>query len=127
MPSLGNEPRVYPEVLRLMAQASVNHYHNPEGKPPLREFAEQAWSFSKREYLGALFEGEALSSDNRSKICERLEYFTGIDAGWFCRHDMKVSDETFRKAVLKNSGVDVGAYDGRYTMRHSDLPACPIR
>ena len=119
MPALKNEPPVYQHVLRLMSQAAVNHYHHPHGKPALKEFVEEAWTFAGREYLTALFAGESLTNGDRQAVCSRLAYLTGIPADWFDSNDLKIDDENFRSLLLQGQKLDVGAYDGRYTMAHT--------
>jgi carboxypeptidase C (cathepsin A) len=122
---LGAAPAVYPEVLKLMAQAAVHHYHHPDGKPGVADFAEEAWHFAGGDYLQALFAGEALDAEKRRKLCGKLEYFTGVSAEWFDGHNLKVDDVSFRSLVLREIGLDVGSYDGRYTMTHTELlPVC---
>lgn len=120
LPMLNNNPTVYPELLKLTARAAVYHYHHPEGKPALTEFLEDVWSFAGGEYLIGLFAGEGMEAAKRAEICSKLQSFTGIPAEWYDRHDLTATDEAFRTMVLRDRGLDVGAYDGRYTMAHSE-------
>ncbi len=118
--AMGNLPPIYPELLWLPSQAAVNHYHHPEGKPALRDFVEEAWRFSRGEYLVSLFEGEELPEGKKARASEKLAYFTGLPADWYRRHGLKANDWQFRSLVLQREGLDVGAYDGRYVMVHSE-------
>jgi carboxypeptidase C (cathepsin A) len=117
---LNNNPLVYPDILKFTARAAVNHYHHPEGKPALEEFVDAAWSFAGGEYLTGLFAGEGLEPCKRADLCGKLQYFTGIPAEWYDKHDLTVTDDAFRSLVLQDRGLDIGAYDGRYTMAHSE-------
>jgi carboxypeptidase C (cathepsin A) len=120
MPVFNNVPQVYPDVLKLTARAAVHRYHHPEGKPELKDFIEQAWQFAGGEYLAGLFAGEGLTPGGRAELCSKLQYFTGVPAEWYDNHDLSISDEMFRSMVLRDRKLDVGAYDGRYTMAHTE-------
>lgn len=121
LPMLQNNPPVWPQILMLLSYSAVHHYHHPEGKPPLFAFVEEAWRFASQDYLLALFAGRSLSPDKRRLICSRLSDLTGIEADVFDRHELLLDDLTFRTNVLKKEGLDVGAYDGRYTLPHQEM------
>ena len=123
IPSITPDSPLFPEgVVSLPAYACVNRRFHPEKKPELPAWKEAAYAFSG-EYAAALLTGDA---DAMRGIDERLEYFTGVSAAWFSAHNHTISTGAFAKRVLAERGLDVGIYDGRYTMRHADAPCDPV-
>ena len=111
-----------PSAVNLITMAATNHYHHPEGKPDRDAFIAQAFDFAKTEYLSALFQGDALPEAKQAAIAEKLTYFTGIETEFWIRHHLRIDmQKEFAHLLLKDQGLAVGFYDGRYTWK--DDPA----
>ncbi len=91
-------------VLRLPAYACANRYHNPERKLSLNDWKERAYKFSG-DYLKALLYGSADALENE------FRRYAGVSGA---------AAENFTKTLLADRGLDMGAYDARYTMPHAD-------
>lgn len=108
-------------AVNLITMAATNHYHNPQGKPSFNEFIDQASEFTQKEYLSALFAGDALSNENKHKIAESLEYYSGIKKSIWMRNHLRMDMMKYSHLLLEEQGLAVGFYDGRYTW--NDDPA----
>lgn len=118
IPGYEQVPTVYSEVYQMLAWAATNWYHHPEGKPELTDFVEEAWNFAATDYLMALYAGNAWSEEKKDAVCEKLEYYTGVSAEHFRETGLHLDNFEFSTHVLKKQKLDVGIYDGRYTMPH---------
>ena len=111
-----------PSAVNLITMAATNHYHHPDGKPDRDTFIAQAFDFAKTEYLSALFQDDALPEAEQTAIAEKLAYFTGIETEFWIRHHLRIDmQKEFAHLLLKDQGLAVGFYDGRYVWK--DDPA----
>ena len=81
----------------------------------LEQFIEQSREFAYQEYAPALLRGSSIDDETRSRIAERLAYFTGLDREYIERADLRVLADRFRKELLREEGRAVGRIDSRYT------------
>ena len=107
--------------------AAVAHYHGQAGVgKSLEEFVEEARQFSAREYAPALALSGKISDEERVKVAERFAYFTGLDAGYILKSDLKLIMPRYRKSLLRHKGLTVGLSDGRYIAdEYDDLASEP--
>lgn len=110
---------VEPSVINLPAVAAVAWYHKREDKPDLETFVEEAYRFSYEQYLQALFLGDALPSEQCVKVAGSLSYYTGVDQAYFLEHGLRLTINDFSVLLLKNKGLQVGLYDGRYVLKNT--------
>lgn len=104
-------------VLNLSTMASTFDFHKPHADISHEDFVKKAEDFAKCEYLAALYQGDFLTDDEKQKIADKLSYFTGIDTEYILSHNLKIDMRDFMHLVLKDKGVVVGFYDGRYTWK----------
>ena len=103
-------------ALALPTLAAIACYHDKAEKPcDPAEGARAATEFARSDYLDALFAGGRLDEGRRQAIAARLEALTGIGADYFLAHDLHISKEQFRVALLRDEGRVLGRYDARYT------------
>ena len=103
-------------VVSLPTLAAIACYHGRTAQPcDPRQAAQEAATFARAEYLDALFAGTRLDDDTRKRIADRLAALTGIEADYFLAHDLHISKERFRVALLEDEGRVTGRYDARYT------------
>ena len=76
----------------------------------------RARTFAEGPYLQALFAGSRLPADTRAAVATELEALTGIDAARWIALDLRMDAATFGREVLGDAGLQVGAYDARFTL-----------
>ena len=111
-----NKNPVYSEVLELPSMAATKWYHDQKKEQSLEDVIAEAYAFAGTEYLTALFAGDTLTSECIQKIAKRLCRFTGLSEEYFCEHHLRVEMNDFLRMLLREKRLDVGLYDGRYTM-----------
>ena len=84
----------------------------------------EARAFAKGEYASALQQGDALSADEHKKIAAELVRLTGLKPQVIEDNNLRVDPGVFRKQLLHDEGLILGAYDARITGRDDD-PASP--
>jgi carboxypeptidase C (cathepsin A) len=111
-----SEPdNVIASVTYLPTMAATAWYHNKvKDRPALEEFLRRARDFAVDEYAPALFKGSRLDAGTRTRIAERLSYFTGLSKEYVLRADLRILVDRFRKELLRDEGKAVGRLDGRY-------------
>lgn len=109
------QPTAFSETaLSLPSMAATHCYHNPEGKPSLTEFVQQAYDFVEKEYLPAYYRGDALTEEQERQLLKRMAYFTGLDEDELSQCWMDLSAMEFAKKLLAKKHQLVGYYDSRY-------------
>lgn len=103
-------------VVSLPTLAALAWYHqkiDPKGKT-LEEFVDEALHFAQTEYLAALFQGSFIGMGERDRVAKRLEELSGIPAGYYREHGLRITKEQYRAELLKDRGLLLGRTDGRY-------------
>lgn len=112
----------YLTYLPSMAATAWYHKKAGEGKN-LEEFVEEARQFTYDVYAPALYRGNFLSEKNKKEIAEKMAYFTGLNAAYIERSDLRVLIPRFQKELLRNEGLTIGRLDGRYFGEEADQVA----
>ncbi len=84
----------------------------------------EARAFARGEYASALQQGDALSADEHKKIVAELVRLTGLKPQVIEDNHLRIDEGVFRKQLLHDEGLILGAYDARITGR-DDNPASP--
>lgn len=107
--------------------ATAWYHHEVEPRPEsLEVFLEESRAFAIDELLPALFKGNRLSDEERTRVRDRLAYFTGLSLEYIERANLRVTGGRFRKELLRDEGLAVGRLDSRYTRDDiDDLDADP--
>jgi carboxypeptidase C (cathepsin A) len=81
------------------------------------EIAGQARRFASREYLHALYKGDRMTAEERTKAAADLSRLTGLSKAFLVSNDLRVPLERFKSEllreqhhVLSNSDARVGGY-----------------
>lgn len=82
----------------------------------LEQHVAAASEFAANHYLRALFAGARLGERERNDIAQRLAALTGLSADFVLENDLRVSSQAFAGELLRNRGLVVGRYDGRFTL-----------
>jgi len=106
-------------VVSLPTLAAIGWYHGKvkRGDKSLEQFVDEAWAYAQSDYLGALFQGNALSAGDRDRVASRLEELSGIPAGYYREHDLRITKEQYRRELLRDEGLLLGQADARYVAR----------
>jgi carboxypeptidase C (cathepsin A) len=116
-----------PFTLYLPAYTAAAQFHKklPPGlQSDLPKALAEARAFARSEYATALQQGDALSAEERKKIVAGLVRFTGLKTQVIEDNNLRVDSGVFRKQLLHDEGLILGAYDARLTGRDDD-PASP--
>jgi carboxypeptidase C (cathepsin A) len=94
--------------------ATAFHYgkYRGAGNGDLKQVAEEAEAFSRRELLLALVSGAPRNSAEVKDVFVRLAAISGLEVGEVERHRGRLSAETFAKHLLQDQSRVVGIYDG---------------
>lgn len=77
--------------------------------------AAEAKAFAEGPYAHALFEGNALSAQDKSAIIDQLHEYTSLPKKYLERADMRVPASRFFKMLLRDSSRVIGRYDSRFS------------
>ncbi len=116
-----------PYPLILPAYTAAAHFHHklpPDLQANLGKALAESRAFARREYLAALHQGAALPADERKKVVAELARLTGLKASVIEDNNLRLDPGVFRKQLLHDEGLILGAYDARLTGRDGD-PATP--
>jgi carboxypeptidase C (cathepsin A) len=116
-----------PYPLFLPAYTAAAQFHKklpPDLQSDLPRALAEAREFAGGEYTTALQRGDALSADEHKKIVAQLARLTGLKPQVIEDNQLRVDSGVFRKQLLHDQGLILGAYDARITGRDDD-PAAP--
>jgi carboxypeptidase C (cathepsin A) len=115
-----------PYPLSLPAYTAAAHFHKklpPDLQSDLSRALAEARDFARGEYPAALQRGDALSADERKKIVAELARLTGLKPQVIEDNHLRIDEAVFRKQLLHDQGLILGAYDARITGRDDDPAA----
>ncbi len=112
-----------PYIVHFPTYAATAWYHNRiENKnPDIYAFLDEIRSFTENEYTPALFKGDQISESEKQSIAEQLAAYTGTDADYWMKADLRVTNQEFFAEMLREEGQIVGRLDSRYTGINQDL------
>ena len=103
-------------------------YHDKVKPRPenLEAFLAESRAFATDELLPALWKGNRLAAATRTRVRDRLAYFTGLTPEYIERANLRVQGFRFAKELLRDEGLAIGLLDARYTTDDiDDLDADP--
>ena len=112
-----------PYPLYLPAYTAAAHFHNklpPDLQNDLTAALAESREFAKGEYTSALQQGESLPADEREKVVLELSRLTGLKTNIIVDNHLRIDEGVFRKQLLHDKGLILGAYDSRITGRDDD-------
>lgn len=105
-------------------QAAIGWYHGKVDKAKwggdFDRFIEEARQFAARELVPALVMGQGMPHMEHDEIVMRYAEFTGLKPAYIERARLRVGVGRFMKELMRDEGLTVGRYDGRYTGRDED-------
>jgi carboxypeptidase C (cathepsin A) len=114
--------------LLLPSLAATAWYHGKVEKNgrTFETFLSEVRQFAGTEYGAALFAGNLVPQAQQQAVAARLASFTGLSQTFVLDHHLRISSTDFASEVLRDRGLDVGSYDGRYTLRHDGSGSDPV-
>ena len=112
-----------PYLLSLPSFTATAQFHGklpPDLQADLPKALAEARAFAKGEYTTALQQGNALPADDRKKITAELVRLTGLTPQVITDNKLRIDEGVFRKQLLHDKGLILGAYDARITGRDDD-------
>jgi len=116
-----------PFALYLPAYTAAAHFHHKlpaDLQADLPKALAEAREFAGGEYISALKQGDSLSADEQKKIEAELVRLTGLKPSVIEDNHLRIDESVFRKQLLHDEGLILGAYDARITGRDDD-PSSP--
>ena len=112
-----------PYPLYLPAYTAAAQFHNKlpgDLQNDLPKALAEARAFAKGDYASALQKGDSLSADEHKKIAAELVRLTGLKPQVIEDNNLRIDEGIFRKQLLHDEGLILGAYDARITGRDDD-------
>ncbi|MGA2788403.1 MAG: peptidase S10, partial [Verrucomicrobiota bacterium] len=116
-----------PYPLYLPAYTAAAHFHKklpPDLQSDLPKALAEARGFAGGEYVAALHQGKSLPADEHQKVVAELARLTGLTPQVIEDNHLRIDEDVFRRQLLHDQGLILGAYDARITGRDDD-PASP--
>ncbi len=106
-----------PYVVHFPTYAATAWYHDKiENKPKdLYAFLDEIRKFTEEEYVPALYKGDQLTESAKRSMAQKLANYTGTDADYWYRADLRVTNGEFFAEFLRDEGEIVGRLDSRFT------------
>jgi carboxypeptidase C (cathepsin A) len=111
-----------PYAVYLPGYAAVAWYHHMVASQPtaLEPFLTEVRQYAMGPYTAALVKGDALSSEERDAVAQRMHDYIGLPVEYLKQARLRVSENEFAHELLKARGLTVGRLDGRFTGPTSD-------
>ncbi len=112
-----------PYLVHFPTYAATSWYHQKIEKSSMElgAFLDEIRSFTQNEYAPALFKGDQLSGKEKNILANKLSSYTGIDADYWFRADLRVKNGEYFQEALRKEGLTVGRLDSRFTGVNQDL------
>ncbi|EMB18418.1 peptidase S10 serine carboxypeptidase [Rhodopirellula europaea 6C] len=108
-----------PDVCFLPTYTATAYYHKQLDDElqslPLAEVVAQSEKFAYRQYAPALLKGTSIGKKERQRVAKELARLTGLSEDYLLSSNLKLSMQRFGKELLRDEGLTVGRFDGRYT------------
>jgi carboxypeptidase C (cathepsin A) len=107
-----------PYALYLPSYAATAWYH--KRLPPdlqsktVQQVVAEAEQWAGTDYLVGLQKGNALNTQERQELINRLSRYTGLDSRFIDNANLRVSLNLFRKELLRNEKRSIGRLDSRF-------------
>ena len=112
-----------PYPLYLPAYTAAAQFHDklpPDLQTNLTAALAESRAFAKGEYIAALQQGDSLSTNEYTNVVAELARFTGLKPSVIEDNHLRIDEGVFRKQLLHDQGLILGAYDARITGRDDD-------
>ena len=101
----------------LPTEAAVAWYHEalPGQRPAdLQAFLQEVRAYASGPYATALLQGDRLDAATRADVIAHLHRYTGLDADYIDRAELRIDPTRFEKELTRRKGRITGRLDGRF-------------
>jgi carboxypeptidase C (cathepsin A) len=81
----------------------------------VEEVADEVKKFAEGAYAHALFEGNAITAQEKKQIIDQLHAYTSLPEEYLQRANMRIPARQFFKLLLRDSAKVIGRYDSRFS------------
>ncbi len=107
-----------PYILYLPSYAAAAWYHHKLDDElqalPLTDVLTTAEAFASGDYMAALWQGDRLPEEERSRTAAQIARLTGLSPEFVERSDLRIEKFHFLKELLRGDGYTIGRIDSRY-------------
>jgi carboxypeptidase C (cathepsin A) len=105
-----------PYINFLSTFAATAWYHDvlPNKPADLGSFLKEVEAFVDDVYAPVLLKGSRASGEERLRVLAGLEQYTGIDAGYWDRANLRITESRFAKELLRDRKLTTGRIDSRF-------------
>lgn len=100
----------------LPSYAATAWYHDKLADKPadLKAFLQQVREYASGPYAAALAQGSNLSEAEEDAVAKKVSRITGLSVEYLKEANLRVSQERFRKELLRSDRRTMGRYDSRF-------------
>jgi carboxypeptidase C (cathepsin A) len=108
------------QYITLLPSLIMAAWHHKKLAPELQalsaeQIAEQARQFAAREYLHALYKGDRMTPEERTKVAANLSRLTGLSKAFIVNNDLRITLERFNAELLRDQRRALSNSDARVT------------
>jgi carboxypeptidase C (cathepsin A) len=106
------------QYMTMLPSLTVAAWHNKKLAPEmnamsLEQIVGQARQFASREYLHALYKGDRMTPEERSKVIADLSRMTGLSKAFIVNNDLRIPLERFDSELLRDQHRALSNSDAR--------------
>jgi carboxypeptidase C (cathepsin A) len=108
------------QYITLLPSVILTAWHHKKLTPELQalsaeQIAEQARQFAAREYLHALYKGDRMTPEERTKVVANLSRLTGLPKAFIVNNDLRITLERLNTELLRGRRRALSFSDARVT------------
>jgi carboxypeptidase C (cathepsin A) len=108
------------QYITLLPSLIMAAWHHKKLAPELQalsaeQIAEQARQFAAREYLHALYKGDRMTPEERTKVAANLSRLTGLSQAFIVNNNLRITLERFNAELLRDRRRALSNSDARAT------------
>ena len=108
------------QYITLLPSLIMAAWHHKKLAPELtamsaEQISGQARQFASREYLHALYKGDRMSADERTKVIANLSRMTGLSKAFIVNNDLRITLDRFNTELLHEQHRSLSRSDARVT------------
>jgi carboxypeptidase C (cathepsin A) len=106
------------QYITLMPSMTMAAWHHKKLAPELNalsaeQIAEQARQFASREYLHALYKGDRMTAEERTRAVANLSRLTGLSKAFIVNNNLRITLDRFTGELLRDQRQVLSSSDAR--------------
>jgi carboxypeptidase C (cathepsin A) len=106
------------QYLTLLPSVVLAAWHHKKLAPDIQALAidrvaDQAREFASREYLHALYKGERMTPDERTKVVANLSRLTGLSTSFIANNNLRIALDRFTPELMRTDHRALAVSDAR--------------